>query len=1573
MRSSRLLLATLGAVLLLGSACSSDEPEVPHQVVCGDGKKEGAEQCDDGNTIGGDGCEADCTLPLPVAKCGDGKKEGAEECDDGNTIGGDGCEADCTLPVAKCGDGKKEGAEECDDGNTTGGDGCEADCTLTPTQAAQCWDKAPAPLPDGATCAVTKTGTAGKLFIGIVLKDGETLAGGQVLVDAQGVITCAACDCSQAAGAANATVVTCPTGVISPGLINPHDHITYPGSPLASTSVERYEHRHDWRTGNNRHTRLSNPSNSKADAIRWSELRQVMAGTTSIAGAGGQAGFLRNLDVSATAQQEGLAVPFADSDTFPLGDSSGTTLTDTCSYSSFPSSATLTSRTSAYMPHIAEGIAATARNEFRCLSAGAGNVLFPRTAIIHGVGLTAQDISEMVAHGTGLIWSPRSNISLYGDTAMVTAYKRMGASIALGTDWIRSGSMNLLRELRCADHLNTTRYAKTFTDEDLWRMVTGNAADLVDVYARVGRIAPGKVADLAIFRLGANAASPFRAVIAAEPADVVLTMRGGKPLYGDQALVDGLKGTDTCDALAVCGTQKAACVKSEIGKTLTEFKNSTDTQGLYPLFACGTPDNEPTCEPSRSAVNTSFPVAAVNGSTVYTGVASAADADADGIADSVDNCPTIFNPVRPMDNGRQLDTDGDGVGDACDPCPLEAGTTACQAFRGDDDDHDGVPTWKDNCPFVANADQKDTDGDGKGDVCDGCPNDANACSVADPTDFDYDGVLTPADNCPLVANPDQKDSDGDGVGDACDPCPVANAAGTACVTTVYDVKTTPRFGNQSLVGTKVAVDDVVVTALDAKVDNGYWVQVAHYPAGKGAENSGLFIYSAKSAVAVGDNIRVEGLLKDYFGLLEVTDAKVTKNSVANPLPAPVVVRTEAIRTNGPQAKALEGALVEVRNVFNTRLENTKREFIVDENKAGNPASSGLMVGDQAFNYPTQVLGTEYTALRGVLTFTFSDHKLMPRSAADMAIPLPPLPALTAFTSGGFARVGGTQAIPQPLTVTMANTYPVDVTVTIGSSNAASLAAAGGQVVIPAGQTSATVALAANAPAAAVTLTATLGTSSRTATLRVLGANEAATATDLTPATQQVAPGGTARFTVTFDRPVAAGTTLDVSVTPAGFGAVSAQAVTADALTATFDVTVGGASTGSGTVTLGGMSATVNVITDVPRLSSLTPSTATVNAGQSQVFTVSLESAPAQDVQVLLALTSPATPFGALSATSVTVGAGQTTATVTFTAAADGEGAGSVSASLNGLTRSASLTVLPPPAKLASVTPGAASVTVGKTQTFTVNLDRKAPVGGAVVDVAFTPSAQGSLSASTVTVPEGQTSATVVFTATQTPGSGQLTASYQGVTQQAAVTVAAAQGHVVISEFCGGTTANASDEFVELYNPTDVDVDMTGWKLQYRAAGATSKYGQSFTLPAGARIKAHGYYLLVGTAYSQSATVKEDATYGFNTSASPTAGGHVRLGTSAIGDADYDVNTIDMLGYGTAAAPEGGAGHAAPAHPASGGSLERKARATSTSATMAVGGEDEFAGNGYDSDNNASDFVPRTERQPQNSSSPIEMP
>ncbi|KAB2964257.1 MAG: hypothetical protein F9K16_04695 [Thermoanaerobaculia bacterium] len=117
------------------------------------------------------------------------------------------------------------------------------------------------------------------------------------------------------------------------------------------------------------------------------------------------------------------------------------------------------------------------------------------------------------------------------------------------------------------------------------------------------------------------------------------------------------------------------------------------------------------------------------------------DADGDGIADALDNCPMVANP-------DQTDTDLDGEGDACDA----------------DDDADGLLDAADNCVFTANPDQSDVDGDGAGDACDADRDGDGVCEGG----ILQAGCTAILDNCPAVPNPDQFDLDGDGSGDACD-------------------------------------------------------------------------------------------------------------------------------------------------------------------------------------------------------------------------------------------------------------------------------------------------------------------------------------------------------------------------------------------------------------------------------------------------------------------------------------------------------------------------------------------------------------------------------------------------------------------------------------------------------------------------------------------------------------------------------------------------------------------------------------------------------------------------------------
>ncbi|HCB55518.1 MAG: hypothetical protein UU08_C0007G0016 [Candidatus Uhrbacteria bacterium GW2011_GWE2_40_58] len=108
---------------------------------CGDGFVSVGEECDDSNSVSGDGCSLACQNEGSTTTCGDGRVDyyrgtGGEDCDDGNTSSGDGCSSRCLFEgavaitdiEATCGDGDIGNGEDCDDGNTSSGDGCSSRC-----------------------------------------------------------------------------------------------------------------------------------------------------------------------------------------------------------------------------------------------------------------------------------------------------------------------------------------------------------------------------------------------------------------------------------------------------------------------------------------------------------------------------------------------------------------------------------------------------------------------------------------------------------------------------------------------------------------------------------------------------------------------------------------------------------------------------------------------------------------------------------------------------------------------------------------------------------------------------------------------------------------------------------------------------------------------------------------------------------------------------------------------------------------------------------------------------------------------------------------------------------------------------------------------------------------------------------------------------------------------------------------------------------------------------------------------------------------------------------------------------
>jgi hypothetical protein len=203
--------------------------------------------------------------------------------------------------------------------------------------------------------------------------------------------------------------------------------------------------------------------------------------------------------------------------------------------------------------------------------------------------------------------------------------------------------------------------------------------------------------------------------------------------------------------------------------------------------------------------------------------------------------------------------------------------------------------------------------------------------------------------------------------------------------------------------------------------------------------------------------------------------------------------------------------------------------------------------------------------------------------------------------------------------------------------------------------------------------------------------------------------------------------------------------------------------------------------------------------------------------------------------------------------------------------------------------------------------------------------------------------------------------------------AAAQiaGHVVISELYGNGGNNGAvyrNDYVELYNPTYFAVSLTGWSVQYASATGT---GAWHAAPLGGRILPFGYYLVQLAGGTNGTSLPTPDTTG-TTNMSATAGKVALVSSTAplSGTNPAGGSIVDLVGYGSADGYEGSG--PAPA-PGTATSLERKSGPLATASGMAPGGNDASSGNGWDSNNNAADFVAQKSLSPQNSSAAPERP
>jgi cytosine/adenosine deaminase-related metal-dependent hydrolase len=241
--------------------------------------------------------------------------------------------------------------------------------------------------------------------------------------------------------------------------------------------------------------------------------------------------------------------------------------------------------------HLGEGAPhdAAAMREFAMLK-GRG-LLRPGVSLIHGVAITPEEFTEMAAADVGLIWSPRSNVELYGETANVAAAKAAGVHIALAPDWSPTGSDGSLGELNYASMWNQTQRPPPFTEKDLVMMATENAAALVNLSGEIGSLAPGHAADLIVLRKSRADGShdAYWKITHSSPQDLSLVLIGGRALYGDAALMDPF-GRPPGETLQICGAaKKLAPGGKPFADTEQRLDQAMHLAGRYlaPLAECG--------------------------------------------------------------------------------------------------------------------------------------------------------------------------------------------------------------------------------------------------------------------------------------------------------------------------------------------------------------------------------------------------------------------------------------------------------------------------------------------------------------------------------------------------------------------------------------------------------------------------------------------------------------------------------------------------------------------------------------------------------------------------------------------------------------------------------------------------------------------------------------------------------------------------------------------------------------------------------------------------------------------------
>jgi len=345
-------------------------------------------------------------------------------------------------------------------------------------------------------------------------------------------------------------------GTIFPGLIELHNHLAYNALRLWQVP-KKYTNRDQWSGIPEYRKLVSGPMTVVGKSpdllpalIRYVEAKCLVGGVTTSQGIA----LFSNAGIRRFYRGIVRNVEETDDEDLPEVE---TRIADVEAQSAQKFLARL-KRETCFLLHLSEGTDAKAREHFLALNFAPNEwAITPQLTGIHCAALKPEDFTVYGRLGGAMVWSPLSNLLLYGATANIGAAIGAGVRIGIGSDWSPSGSKNLLGEIKVAWLI--AQQIGGIARHDIVAMATRTAAQILGWGSVLGSIEPGKRGDLIV--VDGTSEDPYDQLIRAKETDLTLVVINGVPRFGRNPLMSALGAIG--EPLTINGQKRTLFLKQD--------------------------------------------------------------------------------------------------------------------------------------------------------------------------------------------------------------------------------------------------------------------------------------------------------------------------------------------------------------------------------------------------------------------------------------------------------------------------------------------------------------------------------------------------------------------------------------------------------------------------------------------------------------------------------------------------------------------------------------------------------------------------------------------------------------------------------------------------------------------------------------------------------------------------------------------------------------------------------------------------------------------------------------------------